>query len=193
MEHEIMMTGVGGQGVQLAAQILARSAVVEQREVMTLGTYGGTMRGGNTDSTLVVADGPIHSPPIVAEVGIALAMHHAFFEPVAKKLRPGALIVVNSTIFEEKVQAEDASCIEFPATRIATDLGVGMAASLVLIAAFAKYTGFVSLDSLVAGMEQSVPSYRSQHVEGNAKALRAGYDAIEPGGTPAWPGTGGAS
>ncbi len=82
MEHEIMMTGVGGQGVQLAAQILARSAVVEQREVMTLGTYGGTMRGGNTDSTLVVADGPIHSPPIVAEVGIALAMHHAFFEPV---------------------------------------------------------------------------------------------------------------
>jgi Pyruvate/2-oxoacid:ferredoxin oxidoreductase gamma subunit len=193
MEHEIMMTGVGGQGVQLAAQILARSAVVEQREVMTLGTYGGTMRGGNTDSTLVVADGPIHSPPIVAEVGVALAMHHAFFQPVAKKLRPGALIVVNSTVFEDKVEAEDGSCIEVPATRIASDLGVGMAASLVLIAAFAKYTGFVSLDSLVAGMEQSIPSYRSQHVEGNTMALRAGYEAIEAGGTPAWPGTGGPS
>ena len=30
----------------------------EGREVMLLGSYGGTMRGGNTDSTLVVADAP---------------------------------------------------------------------------------------------------------------------------------------
>ena len=191
MEHEIMMTGVGGQGIQLATQILARSAVVENREVMTLGTYGGTMRGGNTDSTLVVGDGPIHSPPIVAQVGIALAMHHAFFEPVSKKLRPGALVIVNSTVFEGKVEVEGANCIEVPATRIASDLGVGMAASLVLVAAFAKLTGFVSLASLVEGMEQSVPSYRSQHIEGNAKALAAGYEALSPGASPAWPEPGG--
>ena len=109
MEHEIMMTGVGGQGVQLASQILARSAVVENREVMTLGTYGGTMRGGNTDSVLVVGDGPIHSPPIVAQVGNALAMHHAFFAPVAKKLRPGALVLLNSTVFEGEVEGQSFS------------------------------------------------------------------------------------
>ncbi len=48
-----MLTGVGGQGVQLAAQVLGRAAVHEGREVMMLGTYGGTMRGGSTDSTLV--------------------------------------------------------------------------------------------------------------------------------------------
>lgn len=193
MEHEIMMTGVGGQGIQLATQILARAAVVEHREVMTLGTYGGTMRGGNTDSTLVIGDGPIHSPPIVARVGIALAMHHAFFEPVAKKLRPDALVLVNSTVFEGKVELADANCIEVPATRIASDLGVGMAASLVLVAAFANLTGFVSLASLVEGMEQSVPSYRSQHIEGNAKALAAGFEAISRGSSPAWPATEGQS
>lgn len=193
MEHEIMMTGVGGQGVQLASQILARSAVVENREVMTLGTYGGTMRGGNTDSVLVVGDGPIHSPPIVAQVGNALAMHHAFFAPVAKKLRPGALVLLNSTVFEGEVEVADAHCIQVPATRIASDLGLGMAASLVLVAAFAKLTGFVSLSSLIEGMEQSVPSYRSQHIEGNAKALAAGYDSVDATEPPAWTTAGGAS
>ena len=66
IEREILFTGVGGQGVQLAAQVLARAAVLEGRHVMLLGTYGGTMRGGNTDATLVVADAPISTPPIVS-------------------------------------------------------------------------------------------------------------------------------
>ena len=41
MEREILWTGIGGQGVQLAAQVFARAAVKEGRVVMMLGTYGG--------------------------------------------------------------------------------------------------------------------------------------------------------
>ena len=66
MEFEIIITGIGGQGVQLVAQILARAAVAEDREVMMLGTYGGTMRGGNTESTIIIGDGPLINPPIVS-------------------------------------------------------------------------------------------------------------------------------
>jgi len=188
MEHEIMMTGVGGQGIQLAAQILARAAVVERREVMTLGTYGGTMRGGNTDSTLVVADGPILSPPIVAKVGTALAMHHAFFAPIAKKLRPGALVVINSTVFETKVDPGDTRPYDVPATQIATDLHNPMAASLALVGAYANLTGLVSLGALIVAMKESVPSYRSQFVETNEKVLEAGFASVPANLAPAWAG-----
>ena len=55
IEREILWTGIGGQGVQLAAKILALAATRDGREVMSLGTYGGTMRGGNTDATVVIA------------------------------------------------------------------------------------------------------------------------------------------
>jgi len=65
VEREVLLTGIGGQGVQLAATILARAATREGRHVMTLGTYGGCMRGGNTDSSVLVADRPISTPPIV--------------------------------------------------------------------------------------------------------------------------------
>ena len=64
-EREVLWTGIGGQGGQLAAKILALAAIREGREVMSLGTYGGTMRGGNTAATVVIADGPISSPPMV--------------------------------------------------------------------------------------------------------------------------------
>jgi 2-oxoacid:acceptor oxidoreductase gamma subunit (pyruvate/2-ketoisovalerate family) len=190
MEHEIMLTGVGGQGIQLASQVLARAAVLEGRQVMSLGVYGGTMRGGNTDSTLVVADAPINSPPIVSRVSAVLAMHHAFFEPIQKKLRPKALVILNSTVFETKIDSTDVQLFEIPATRIAADLGNGMAASLVLISAYANLTGLVSLPSLVEAMEQSVPSYRRQHVEGNALALQSGYVGIGANIAPAWPESG---
>jgi 2-oxoglutarate ferredoxin oxidoreductase subunit gamma len=186
MEHEIMITGVGGQGIQLAAQVLARAATLEGRQVMYLGTYGGTMRGGNTDSTMVIADTPILTPPILAHVGSAIAMHHAFWGPVEKKLRPGALVFLNSTVFEAKVSADDPRIVEVPATRIADDQGNPLGASMVLIAAYARHTGIVALDSLVEAMEQSIPSYRQQHIESNGSALRSGFDALAPDEHGAW-------
>ena len=57
MEREIGLTGIGGQGVQLAAQTLARGAAHEGRNVSLFGVYSGSMRGGRTDSSVVVADG----------------------------------------------------------------------------------------------------------------------------------------
>ena len=51
MERELLLTGIGGQGVQLAAQVLARAAIAEGRSVQMFGSYGGMMRGGNTEAT----------------------------------------------------------------------------------------------------------------------------------------------
>jgi len=186
MEREIMLTGIGGQSVQLAAQVLARAAIREGREVTLLGTYGGTMRGGNTDSTLVVADAPISSPPIVSKVWCAIAMHHAFFAPVHAKLRPGGVVVLNASLFEGEVDRQQLRVFEVPATRIATELGNSLTASMVMVGATAAIAGLFSLASLVDGMRESVPAYRSQHLEANERALRAGFDAAPHGAVPAW-------
>lgn len=186
MEIEIMLTGIGGQGVQLSGQILARAAMLEGREAMYLGTYGGTMRGGNTDSAIVIADQPISSPPIVHKIGSALAMHHEFWQPIEQKLRPGALVVLNSTVFEGNVANSDANVFEVPAAKIATELGTPLAASLVLLAAYASLSGIVKLESLVEAMQQSLPPYRQQHAESNARALAAGYEALQPVNNGVW-------
>jgi Pyruvate/2-oxoacid:ferredoxin oxidoreductase gamma subunit len=186
MERELILTGVGGQGIQLAAQVLARAAVLEGRSVLLLGTYGGTMRGGNTDSTLVVADGPISSPPIVSRAWSVIAMHHQFWAPARAKLRPGSIVVVNHPVFAGELDRGAQRVFEIPAADIAARAGSPMAAAMVLVAAHARITGLVGLESLVAGMRESVPPYRRQHLEANEKALRAGFAHPEPGAAPAW-------
>lgn len=187
MEHEILLTGIGGQGVQLAGSILAHAATREGREVMSLGTYGGTMRGGSTDAQIVIADEPILSPPIVSEAGNALAMHPAFFGPAAARLRPGAVVLCNSTVFDSTPDRPDLRFADLPATRLATEQGNPMAASLVLLGGFCALREIVSLENLIAAMEEAVPSYRRQHIEGNAAALRLGYETLPRGKFPAWP------
>jgi Pyruvate/2-oxoacid:ferredoxin oxidoreductase gamma subunit len=151
-----------------------------------LGTYGGTMRGGNTDSTLVIADGPISAPPMVSRSWSAVVMHHQFFAPMRAKLRPQAVVLLNSTLFEGELDRSACRVFEVPATRIATELGNVMAASLVLTAAFARVTAIVGLPSLEAAMRDSVPAYRKQHIALNEKALHAGFEALPGGVAPAW-------
>ena len=187
MEREIAFTGIGGQSIQLGAQILARAAVLEGRQVMLLGTYGGTMRGGNTEATLVVADAPISTPPIVSETWAALVMHHRYWEALRPKLRPGGVVAVNSTLFEGELDREQQRVLDVPATRIATDQDAPLSACLVLVSAFANATALLGLDSLLAGMRESVPPYRRQHLEANEKALRAGFAAASAGMAPAFP------
>lgn len=186
MEREILWTGVGGQGVQLAAEVLARAATLEDRHVLYLGTYGGVMRGGNTDSTVIIGDRPLSSPPIVAQTWAALAMHHQFWKPVVPKLRRGSVVVVNAPVFEAPLDREAQRVFEVPATRVAAEIGNPMGASLVLLAAFCSLTQLVKLDALIEAMRASVPSYRQQHIEGNARALRSGWDALPSGAAPAW-------
>src|SRR6476661_4071801 len=94
-ERTCLMTGIGGQGVQLCAQVLARGAVHEGRHVMLFGVYGGAMRGMNTDATLVVGDGPLESPPLLSHTDTAIGIHDKYWSPVAAKLLDGALVVVN--------------------------------------------------------------------------------------------------
>lgn len=185
MERELLITGIGGQGVQLAAQVLARAATLEGREVMYLGLYGGMMRGGNTDSTVVIADAPILAPPVVSRAWSAIAMHDDYWPDVEKKLRPGGFVLVNDATFTSTARS-DVTLQRVPATTVAADLGTPLSGSMVMLAAYCSATGIVTTDALITAMRASIPSYRTQHIEANERALRAGTELLPAGEFPAW-------
>jgi len=186
-ERELLLTGIGGQGVQLAAQVLARAAVLEGRDVMLFGVYSGVMRGGNSDATVVVADGPVQAPPIVSRAWSAIALHPRYWEPLALKLVDGAVVILNSSLFDEPVDRDRLRVVDVAATDLAAELGNPLVVSMVATGAYVAVTGLVDLDAAVAAMRESLPPYRRQHAEGNEQALRAGHDAVEPLAGPAWP------
>lgn len=184
-EREILLTGIGGQGVQLAAQVLARAATLEGRDVLLFGLYGGMMRGGNTDSTVVVADGPITSPPVVSRAWAAIAMHDEFWAPIEPKLRAGGVVFVNEATFTHAIEA-DVNVTRVRATDVAAELGHALGGAMVMSGAFAAATGIVAIEALVEAMQASIPSYRTQHIAANERALRAGFDLVERDTAPAW-------
>jgi Pyruvate/2-oxoacid:ferredoxin oxidoreductase gamma subunit len=186
LERELLVTGIGGQGVQLATQVLARALTLEGRYVMSLGTYGGTMRGGNTDASLVYADRPISSPPIVASAWSGLIMHHRFWEGTHARLRPQAVLAVNTPIFDPAIDLSLYQAYAVPAVEIATEQGSPLAAAMVMIGAYAGLTGATSLDAMIQALEQSLPSYRRKLFDTNVSALRAGHGHLPTNRHPAW-------
>lgn len=176
MQREVILTGIGGQGVQLAAKTLAMAATAAGRQVMMSSHYGGEMRGGQTEASVVIADGRLRSVPILESTWSAFVMHPRYWPGVADRLRPGGVAVFNSNVAED-LAGGDFSLYPVPAGAIATSLGSAMGAGFVLLGAFGTITGLAPVDGLVEAMKRLVPPYRTQHVAMNETALRAGADA----------------
>lgn len=186
MEREVMWTGIGGQGVQLAAKVLALAAMIEGREVMSLGTYGGSMRGGNTDATVVVANRGITVPPMVSKAWAAVLVHPRFADPILPKLHSASVLFADEDLLEAPLPATPATVELIPATTLARDVDAPKAAALVLLGAFARSTGIVGPEALASALGDSLPSYRHQFLESNQRALDAGGEAVVPAAFPAW-------
>src|SRR5947207_10435092 len=92
------MTGIGGQGIQLVAKLLAQAAMREGRQVMMFGLFMGMIRGGSSESTVVIADAEIVIPPLVPSAWAVLAMHPEGLPKVAGKLEPDGVLVTNSSL-----------------------------------------------------------------------------------------------
>ena len=118
-----MLTGIGGQGVQLAAQVIAQGATIEGRNVLLFGVYGGAMRGMNTDGTVVVADGPVQAPPLLSRTWSAIGMHDKFWGTTGPKVCDGGLVMVNDATFETPLDEDRYRVVRVAATDIATELG----------------------------------------------------------------------
>lgn len=187
MEREVLLTGIGGQGVQLAARTLAVAAMDEGREVRVFGSYGGMMRGGNTDATLVVSDSTLTAPPTVSRAWAALAMHPDFWPPVRDRLRPGGFALIDTSVFAEPETVEGSTVLGIEATRNAAGLGSSAAGSMVAIGAFAAATGLVGLEALEGATAKVLPSYRSEHRARNARAVAAGHALVASVMVAAWP------
>lgn len=187
MEREVLLTGIGGQGVQLAAQVLATAALSEGRDVQLFGSYGGMMRGGNTDATLVVAEDEVESPPTVDSAWAALVMHHEFAGPVLDRVREDGIVVVNKSVWDDRGDLGPCPVLEVAATELAAEAGNAIAAGMVMLGAFSAGTGFVTLDALAAAAGASVPAYRTQHLELNERALAMGASAVPGRLVDAWP------
>jgi 2-oxoglutarate ferredoxin oxidoreductase subunit gamma len=178
-EMELLIAGIGGQGIQLIAKTLALGATLVGKHAMLAADYGGEMRGGPSQSTVVIGERPLRALPILPSTGSAIVMHDKFTGAVPARLREPGLLVVNSSIVDASRDAGAHRVVALAATDMARELGAPQAAGFILLGAFNRLTGAVAPERLVEAMATLLPPYRKQHAAANAAALAAGAQAAQ--------------
>jgi len=176
-EREVVFTGIGGQGIQLMAKVLAEAATRAGKHVMLFGVYQGMMRGGPSESTVVIGEGEIQAPPIIPHCWAIVAMHPQGLDELMRKLRPGGLLFVNETLVPTAAR-DDVRRLGLPATRVAEQAGNIAGASMVALGGFVAATGVVDFDALVNAMRESLPPHRRQRAEENVRFLTLGAEQM---------------
>jgi 2-oxoglutarate ferredoxin oxidoreductase subunit gamma len=182
MEQAVILSGIGGQGIQLLSKSLALAATMAGRYAMLAADYGGEMRGGPSQASVVTGDAPLRSLPILPSSGAAVLMHHKFSAFALERLRPDGLLLLNTSIGPAGPVGHPGRVAGFPVSAVARDLGAPQSAGFVMLGAYVGLTGAVEPEALEQAMRRLLPPYRAQYGDVNARAIEAGLSIA--GGSP---------
>ena len=174
MERTVVMAGFGGQGVLMIGKLLAEACLSEGKEVTWLPSYGPEMRGGTANCTVVISDRPIGSP-IISQPRDAVVMNRPSLEKFAPTLRPGGVLIVNSSLITIEPGRNDLLVFKLPANDIATAEGTGRAANMAVFGAYVGRTQLATKDSVLEAIRHSFAS-KPRFIDVNCRTFLRGYE-----------------
>lgn len=173
MTEQVILAGFGGQGVLLAGQVLAYAGFLEDKNVSWLPSYGPEMRGGTANCMVIVSDEDVGSPVIV-EADTVIVMNRPSLEKYEKYLKEGGLLIVNSTLIEQKAQRDDIRVLYVPANELAEQAGNIKTANMVALGAYIEQSTAVPKQSVLGALEHILGKKKAKLIPINEKALDLG-------------------
>ena len=175
---EILIGGVGGQGVILAGVLLGAAATLfdGQKAVQTQ-AYSSEQRGGMAKAEVILSREAITDPQ-VRRPDILIAMAEDAVNRHLGKIKSGGLLVIDSDLVKN-VKKGDYQILEVPATTMAEKEGNSVVANLILLGGLIKRTGLLSIQAMEKAIETNVPPKAK---EMNLKAFRLGLKAVKSDG-----------
>jgi 2-oxoglutarate ferredoxin oxidoreductase subunit gamma len=151
--HEVILAGLGGKGVLTAGLVLAQAAMRIYPHVLWFPTYASAMRGGSSECTVVFAAAEIASPILPQAEGIII-LSPSQFKAFERRVRPGGVLMVESSGFQPEAQREDVRLLLVPAVTQAMELGDSRMANLVLLGAYLEATRVLPLPLVEEALER---------------------------------------
>jgi len=155
---------------------LAEAAMQEGKNVTYLPAYGAEVRGGTANCTVAISDDEIASP-VASSPDFVIALNQPSALRFQNQIQSGGLFFVNSSLVETELSRGDITAIKVPASNIAEELGSSRSANMVMLGAFIKKSGVVSLESIVEALARTLGG-KKKLLDINERALRAGYDLV---------------
>ncbi|NOX90204.1 MAG: 2-ketoisovalerate ferredoxin oxidoreductase [Calditrichaeota bacterium] len=169
---EIKVAGFGGQGILLLGAAMAQSGMLQDYYVSWLPSYGPEMRGGTANCHVNIREIEIGSP-VVSDPSVLIAMNRPSLEKFEHDVQEGGLIIYDSSLVEVQPTRTDVEVLAIPATKMADELGNTRIANMIVLGAFAGYTGFFAIETLFETLKTAIK--RKKLIDINRKAVEAGY------------------
>jgi len=194
-EFNIVVAGVGGQGILLAAEILGTAALKEGLNVRVSEIHGMAQRGGSVTSNIRIGEKVLAPTVLEGNADVLLG-----FEPLetVRKLKytsENTLILMNDEPISppglttkmmsypsldeiiEKIRGFTKNVVIVDAAKLAKEAGSVLTRNVVLIGGLAA-TGKmpVKIESLKEAIRELVPA---KYLEMNMKAFELGYEHVQ--------------
>ena len=173
--YNIILAGFGGQGLLFGGKLLAYAGLMDDKNVSWLPSYGPEMRGGTANCSVIISDDPIGSP-LVTDPDVLIAMNRPSFDKFIDAVKPGGVVIVDTTMVNATTDRTDISVFEVPATATAEEAGLKGLANVLLVGKLNKEAAIVSDDALVAAVPKCVSAKRPEMVDYNKQALALGAE-----------------
>ena len=170
--YEARFSAVGGQGVILAGDLLARAAYEEGKFSVQSPTYTAQVRGGPTKIDVIIATSKILYPRTMA-IDFFLSLAQQSFNSFAVGLKPDCTILVDPNLVHDCKGHKNV--YKIPVIELThTELGRMVYTSVVALGAMVELTNIVKNETIQRVVEIHAPKGTEKQ---NLKALDIGFAA----------------
>ena len=179
---QIRIHGRGGQGVVTAAELIAIAAFNDGKHAQAFPSFGVERTGAPIEAYARIDEKPIRTREHVYRPNVLIIQDSTLLETVdvAKGCDKNTLVIINtaktkSDIKQQGVNLPEKNIYPIDATKIAMEIIGRNLVNTVILGAFAKVAGLVSLSSLEKAIKQKFGEKGAEIVDKNIKAIKKAY------------------
>ena len=174
MKKEIVLSGVGGQGVVSVGEVMGQASLHEEGLNATMSaSYGSEARGTFTKTDVILSDELIGYPNI-AVPDIILCLAQVAYDRYVDSFTDDTLVFYDSDEVKPKAGAKG-TALGYPFRQLAVELGSIQSANFIALGAMMKKTGLLKPESVKQGIIARFGG-KQKVIDSNQKAFEKGMD-----------------
>lgn len=174
MKKEIVLSGVGGQGLISTGEIIGQAAsIFEGLNATMTASYGSETRGTFTKTDVIVSDQQIGYPNVEIP-DLILCLAQVAYDKYLPSFRDDTLIVYD-TDEVKKADSSKGQHIGYPFRSMGIELGNIQAANTIALGVMMKHTGLLSKENILSAIASRFAG-KEKAIAINSKALEKGFE-----------------
>jgi 2-oxoglutarate ferredoxin oxidoreductase subunit gamma len=124
---------------------------------------------------VIISDEPIGAP-LVTRPDIAVVLNQPSYDKYEPLVKPGGLLVVNSSIVDGESERPDIEVAQVAANGIAEEFGSVKMLNMVTVGALLGRRPLLPLEVVERALVNHLPAGKAHLIEANLRVLRRGYE-----------------